>query len=225
MTYGLDLQEPVRSGQGIQTEETFLFQNLPDAWVIGLVIVPAVILFAIWSYGGLRRLERRTRIMLSTLRGIAIAFVVFILFQPAFERVRYTQIQSQIHVLIDDSASMQRRDTYPDENQRIALAQAAGIDEVAGRSRAELVAKVLERPGGLLERLRETYDVRLFRFVRKPLPIHDLGELTSRGPRTPLGDALELHQSAAGAVNLDSLILVSDGRNNAGVPPADVAGK
>ena len=209
----------------IQTEEHFLFLNLPEPWIVGLIILPSIVAFSWWVYGGLSRLERRTRITLATLRGIAIALCLLFLFQPAYERVRYTEVQSQVHVLVDDSASMLRRDTYPDQSQRAGLQAAAGIAELSGESRAELVRKVLERQGGLIDELRKTYDVREFRFVRQPVPVRDLTELTSRGPRTQIGDALELHLSVASSVNLDALVLVSDGRNNAGVPPIEVAGK
>lgn len=209
----------------LQTEETFRFLSAPPAWVIALLIVPAVALFVWWSYGGMQRLEPRARWLLSALRGGAIALCLLALFQPAFERVRYATTRDQIHVLVDDSASMQRKDAYPDAAQRESLTTAAGPGELAATTRSELVRKVLERPGGLLDRLRGNQDVRLFRFMRKPLPVQDLGELTARGTRTQIGDALDLHLGASGAVNLDAVILVSDGRNNAGLDPTDVARK
>lgn len=211
--------------EGLRVTETFLFLNLPELWVIGLLILPATVAFAWWSYGGLSRLEPRTRVMLASLRGLAIALVLLLLFQPVLERVRSTQVQSQLHVLVDDSASMGRRDTYPDAGQRDALAAAARVDELAGRSRRELVQQVLGKPDGLLDKLDEEYDLRLYRFTRKPLPIRDLQELGSRGPRTQIGDALDLHLSTAGAGNIDAVVLVSDGRSNAGLPPVDVAQK
>ena len=83
---------------------------------------------------------------------------------------------------------------------------------------------MLQREGGLLENLEEAYDVRLFRVQRKPVPIRSLEEMTSRGNRTTLGDALDLHLGGAGNQNLEGVILVSDGRNNAGLDPVEVAG-
>jgi uncharacterized membrane protein len=213
------------AAQAIQTEESLLFLDLPAPWVLGMVVLPATVAFAYWAYGGLSRLEPRTRWLLATLRGLAIAICLLLLFQPAIERVRYTEVRTQVHVLVDDSASMQRRDTYPDEDQRAALVAASGSADLARETRADLVRQVLAKPGGLLEQLGAKHDVRLYRFVRKPLPIRDLGELQSRGPRTHIGDALDLHLATAGAVNLDSLILVSDGRSNAGLDPAEVAAK
>ncbi|MBK8978235.1 MAG: hypothetical protein IPM29_20210 [Planctomycetes bacterium] len=218
-------QEPAGE-QAIQTQESFLFLNLPPTWVVALVVLPLTIGFAWWAYGGLSRLEPRTRLLLASLRGLAIAACLFLAFQPAIERVRYTEVQSQVHVLVDDSASMRRKDTYPDDEQRDALqAELGARAEIGALSRAQLVEAVLEAPGGLLERLRAEHDVRLFRFERKPVPITDLAEVQGRSPRTAIGDALDLHLATAGAVNLDTVLLVSDGRNNDGLSPVDVAAK
>jgi hypothetical protein len=221
------LHAPQNPTDSVLTEETFRFLALPELWVVGLVILPAVAVFSWWNYGGLQRLEPRTRVVLASLRFLALLLILIALFQPTFEKIRYTTIQTQVHWLFDDSASMQRRDTYPDESQRRALAAAAGISDgdVAGHNRAELVAKVLGKSGGLLETLRKSHDVRMFRFSRKPLPIRSLDELTARGPRTHIGDALDLHLSGTGSANLDAVILVSDGRNNGGSSPGDAAAK
>jgi uncharacterized membrane protein len=213
-------------GETIQTEEQFLFLALPPLWVLGLVILPATIAFSWWCYGGLKRLDRKTRITLAALRGLAIAICLVVLFQPAWETKRYTQRRTQIHVLVDDSASMGRRDTYPDDQTRAQrLEDAANVSDLATRTRAQLVSDVLGKPGGLVEKLGEEYDVRLFRFVRKPTPIRDFGELRARGPRTPIGDALDLHLGSAGAADVDAVLLVSDGRSNSGLPPEEVAAK
>ncbi|MGA1525705.1 MAG: hypothetical protein ACO4CZ_17195, partial [Planctomycetota bacterium] len=132
----------------IQTEESFLFLDLPAPGVLAMVVLPLLVLFVWWAYGGLGRLEPRTRWTLTVLRGLAIAICLFLLFQPALERIRYTQVRTQVHVLVDDSASMQRRDTYPDEGQQRDLAAAAGITELASHTRADLVQRVLEKPDG-----------------------------------------------------------------------------
>lgn len=204
------------------SEETFRFLAAPPLWVLALLVVPATALFAWWAYSGLQRLERPTRITLSVLRALAIAVCCVLLFQPAFEITTYRRTQNQVHVLVDDSASMGRKDRYPDSEQGSALAAVAG-GEVATQTRAELVRSVLDRPDGLLAELKKTHDVRLFRMQRKPVPIGNLGELTARGNRTALGDALDLHLASASGSNLDAVLVVSDGRNNAGLDPIEVA--
>lgn len=212
-------------GDPVHEETTFRMLALPPLWVVALIVVPGVLLVAWWSYGGLQRLEPRARLLLSVLRGLAVAFVCFLLFQPAWETTTYRKTQNQVHVLVDDSASMTRQDSYPDADQERRLAEAAGTTDLAARTRAQLVDAVLARTGGLLEQLRGHHEVRLFRVQRKPLPIRDLGELTARGSRTQLGDALDLHLAAAAGSNLDAVVLVSDGRNNAGLDPVEAAAK
>jgi uncharacterized membrane protein len=210
-------------GGGTFVEESFRFLAAPPAWVLVLVVMPATVLFAWWSYGGLQRLEPRTRVTLAALRWLAIAVCCVLLFQPAWEITTYRRTQNQVHVLIDDSASMQRKDRYPAPEQHDPLqALLPGVD-VGTLSRREVVAAVLGRSDGLLAKLAKTHDVRLFRVQRKPSPIRDLAELTARGNRTTLGDALDLHLAAAAGSNLDAVVLVSDGRNNAGLDPVAAA--
>lgn len=204
-------------------EQTFRFLQLPPLWVLALVIVPGAALFAYWAYTGLKRIEPRTRIVLASLRFVAILLCCVLLFQPAWETTTYRKTKNQVHVLIDDSASMARRDRYPDEAQQAALQALSGVTDLGTATRQDLVRAVLERPDGLLAKLRQDHDLRLFRNQRKPVAIRDLSELTGHGNRTALGDALDLHLAAISGSNVDAVILVSDGRNNAGLDPIEVA--
>ncbi|MCB9884998.1 MAG: VWA domain-containing protein [Planctomycetes bacterium] len=214
------LQDPESS---TYVEEVFRFANAPPLWVLALIVIPATVLFAWWSYSGLSRLERPTRTVLSVLRWLAIAIACVLLFQPVFEVTTYRKTQNQVHVLVDDSASMSRKDGYPDEDEARQLGKLIGNADLGTLTRRELVTQVLGQSGGLLEKLAATHDVRLFRVQRKPSPIRGLDELTANGNRTTLGDALDLHLGAAGSANLDAVILVSDGRNNGGLEPVEVA--
>ena len=201
----------------------FRFLALPPLWVLALIILPATVAFAWWSYSGLSRLERPTRIVLSSLRWLAIAICIVLLFQPAFETTKYRKTRNQVHILVDDSASMARKDRYPAPEQNESLAEwVPGLD-LGKQTRADLVQKVLEDPAGLLPQLRETHDVRLFRVDGKPTAIRSISELTARGNRTAIGNGLDLHLQSATGANLDAVILVSDGRNNAGLDPVAVA--
>ena len=42
--------------------------------MVGLLIVPGAVAFAVWSYGGLQRLESGNRVLFSVLRGLAMAY-------------------------------------------------------------------------------------------------------------------------------------------------------
>ncbi len=217
-------QDPnVAPETGTWVEESFRFLAAPAPWVTILIVLPATVLFAWWSYHGVSRLSPRLRLVLSLLRWLALVVCVLLLFQPAFETTTYRRTQNQVHVLIDDSASMLRQDRYPDPAQQQALqAILPGVD-LATMSRLQLATAILAREGGLLASLRRTHDVRLFRVQRKPIPVRDLGEVTGRGNRTALGDALDLHLTQSAGGNLDAVLLVSDGRNNAGADPVEVA--
>lgn len=215
---------PAPQDVGTYVEETFRFLSAPPLWVTALIVLPATVAFAWWSYSGLQRLERPTRIVLSLLRWLAIVVCFVLLCEPAFEITTYRRTQNQVHVLIDDSASMQRKDRYPAPEQNEALTALLPGTELATRSRLELVQDLLGRDDGLLAKLAPTHDVRLFRMQRKPTPIRGLDELTARGNRTTLGDALDLHLAANAGSSLDAVIVVSDGRNNAGLDPVEVAG-
>ncbi len=206
-------------------EETFRFLAAPPLWFLALIVVPGTVAIAYWAYTGMQRLERGPRITLAALRGLAIAVCCLLLFQPAWETTIYRKTQNQVHVLIDDSASMTRKDGYPEAAKHDALQALVAPTGLEQMTRADLVTAVLGRKGGLLEQLAKNHDVRLFRVQRKPVPIRDLGELTARGNRTQLGDALDLHLGTASAGNLDAVILVSDGRNNAGLDPVEIAAK
>jgi len=205
------------------TEETFRFLSAPPMWVLALVVLPLTVAFAWWAYSGLSRLERPTRVVLSTLRWLAILFCLFLLFEPAFELTTYRRTRNQVHVLIDDSASMSRLDRYPSEEQRSSLAAWVDEAQLGNETRTELVQQILAAENGLLPQLEQTHDVRLFRVERKPTAIRAIDELTARGNRTALGDALDLHLQTATGSNLDAVVLVSDGRNNAGLDPVEVA--
>lgn len=221
---GLLAQDPPPADGGAFVEESFRFLAAPPLWVVALILVPGTLAFAWWSYGGLARLEPRTRMLLATLRWLAIAACVVLLCQPAFEITTYRRTQNQVHVLVDDSASMQRKDRYPDAEQLGALQSLLPGIDVAATSRLDLARMALARPAGLLATLAQSHDVRLYRMARKPAPIRSLDEVTAQGVRTQLGDALDLHLANNVSANVDAVVVVSDGRNNAGLDPVDVAG-
>jgi hypothetical protein len=154
-------------------EETFRFLAAPPLWVLVLVLLPASVLFAYWAYSGLHRLELRTRVVLSSLRWLALLLCLALVCEPVFEITTYRKTESQVHVLVDDSASMLRKDRYPDGEQQAALAALVGGSEpLSASTRLQLVQRELERPAGLLEQLQQSHAVRLFRVERKPAQSH-----------------------------------------------------
>ncbi len=202
-------------------------------------MIPGIVFAIHWLYRRESTLPRRQRHVLSVLRILAVIVVLIASFRPALETTRNLRIRSEVHFLIDDSASMGRHETYGtelSEELRSALGEKAP-ESLAEWSRSELVSKFFGGGGKdtssraakpakrLLEGLEKDFDLKWYRFSDRSYPISKLSELRSDAPYTRIGDALDLHQGqfADREGKLEAVILVTDGRNNEGVAPTDSA--
>lgn len=164
------LAESVRSG--------LRWHHLPPAWVLVLVILPAVAFAAWWAYRRESDVPRAARALLATLRGLAIGFVLLVLFAPYSELAEVRVVRSHVVVLVDHSQSMGTVDAYEPDDARL-LAAAAGIEqhEVAGLSRLDLARRVLQNPAhGLLDRWTKDFRVHVFGFGSQATPLVSTGE-------------------------------------------------
>ncbi len=206
-----------------ETRDDLRFLSAPDAWVVVLVIIPAIA-FAVWS---VYRRERgrstpRVRAVLGALRACTLLTLVAILFQPVLVSTVVRVIKPRLVLLVDDSASMQENDPYADGDERARLAETTGLqpDEVAAKSRTELVRAVLEHgETPLIERLRESFDTRVYGFdtaVRRNVALGDLG---GRGASTRLGQAIDTVYGELIGTPAAGVVVLSDGRSNEGADP------
>ncbi|HJP02216.1 MAG TPA: hypothetical protein QF764_10650 [Planctomycetota bacterium] len=201
--------------------ETLRFLDLPEAWVGVLIILP---LTAGVAWIGYRRehLQPWARWTLVSLRFVALAILLGVLFRPVFVQRTEEVKPAEVIVLIDDSASMRRMDAYAgDDAAREALAHLAPR-ALGATTRLELAAAGIE--GDLLPLLAEgAYEPRLFRFDEDTAPLPDLTGLTGRGRGTSLGDALSGSLAAHRGRHVTDVVIVSDGRSNGGSSPLDAA--
>jgi len=128
------MQGPSLENEGVYAEETFRFLALPELWQVALVIVPAVLLFAWWTYGGLQRMALRSRVILATLRGLAIGVILFALFQPAVEQVRYTTVRTQVQVLVTTAPAYAAATPTPTTNNSARASRASSRSVPSARS-------------------------------------------------------------------------------------------
>src|SRR5207247_5124143 len=130
--------------------------------------------------------------------------------------------QAEVLVLADDSASMRRKDAYAgDEKVRESLHQLAGKPP-ADAMRFELARAAIE--GVLGPRLKQGgYAARLFRFADSLEPLSDASALAGRGRATHVGDALSQAFAAHRGRHVTDVVVISDGRNNGGLPPLEAA--
>jgi hypothetical protein len=110
------------------------FLNLPPAWVLALVVAPAVLLFARWLYSR-RRVEGRAWLP-AALRAAALALLIVFLLHPVRLTQKVAVERPVAAVLLDDSASLREHD-LPE------LARAQGLP--ADSTRSEIMRHVLER--------------------------------------------------------------------------------
>ncbi len=187
----------------IVTTSRIEFLNAPPVWVIVLVIAPALLLLCRWLYVR-EPLVGRGRWGLATLRGLALALLLLFLFHPVRleQRVR---VERPVGVLlVDDSASLRERDMAE-------LARDQGLSSDA--TRTDVVRSVLAAP---VTGLGERYELLTFAFGENLRALADLSDLAAGDASTRLGDALAALGAETRGRDLAQVVLVSDGRVNAG---------
>ena len=181
------------------------FLNLPPAWVLALVIAPAVLLFARWLYSR-RRVEGRAWLP-AALRAAALALLIVFLLHPVRLTQKVAVERPVAAVLLDDSASLREHD-LPE------LARSQGLP--ADATRSDVMRHVLERP---LADLAERYEVHTFAFGDSLRAVGALSDLQAADGSTRLGDALAALAAETRGRELAAVVLASDGRSNAGREP------
>jgi hypothetical protein len=187
-----------------------LFENLPPSWVLGLVLAPAVVLLAAWAY---RRPERGPRRLLGVLRGLLLALAVALALGPYLRRSEVAEEPAPLALLVDDSASLQRRDALAPE--ALARLQEMGLQAAAEPQRIELLRALLAGswPAGLAER----YELSSWRFADRLAPAaQDGSDLAAEGRATALGSALLDLLAEHRGRRVPDVVVLSDGRSNAG---------
>jgi hypothetical protein len=166
--------------------------------VAAVVLVAAAISVpAVLSYLRVRgKSSARDRAILTALRAAALLVLVACLFRPMLLLSEAVPRRNFVGVLLDDSRSMR-------------------IADRATRTRADFVRDTLGEGGDLLRRLREKFQVRLFRFGAAATRADSAGALRYDDRETRLVDALEGARQDLDAVPLSGLVIVTDGADNA----------
>jgi hypothetical protein len=210
------------------------FHHMPPAWVLFLVILPAVLLLV----GGLYRAERKDvgrlpKIVLTTLRSLAIILVLLLLMGPVLTVETIKARNNFLIVLLDESRSMQKNDPLRTEQEREAVARVTGVqgDDLRRLTRADMVRKVLENPQlKILEDLERKLNLACFTFssvaaskesAKKML--EDYGPATCVGTETAIGDAIKQALASLRGQYVAGVLVFTDGRNNAGIATQEIA--
>ena len=201
--------------------ETFKLLDLPEPWIVVLVILPLTALVA-WIGYAKEPLKARARGTLVVLRFLALLLLLGVLFRPVFVKRREEVKPAEVLLLVDDSASMQRKDAYAgDERVRGAL-QARTGRAPGDQSRSELVRAALDQ--ALLPHLAKGgYVARLSRFAENLEPLPSTASLSARGHATHVGDALQQALATTRGRHVTDVVILSDGRSNGGLAPQEAA--
>ncbi|MDP0496435.1 MAG: hypothetical protein Q7Q73_09530 [Verrucomicrobiota bacterium JB024] len=212
------------------------FEGLNPGWALLIFSVAAVLIVRTY-FKGPGSLGAGKRLLLAILRILAVGVLLFILMEPVVRVTEESTARGMVLVLDDASESMDIRDARPDEQDQERVKIAFG-DQVPEQdpSRRELVEAVAANPAlNLWPSISEKADIIVAPFGRSTdevLPLTSGSEATltteqaaaffrqlpSGKPATAvtdsLGDALGLTVGRP----LTSVVLISDGRNNAGTP-------
>lgn len=166
------------------------------ALVLILAAIAAVLLVGV-LYARVRTLALRDRVVLGTLRALAVLLVLGCLLRPGLVIASAVPQRNVFAILMDDSRSMRIRDVG--DSSRLAQVQRA-FDDTASLSRT----------------LGERFALRRFRFGADASPLASARDLTGAGTRSDLARALDEVREDLNGLPLAGVVLVSDGADNGG---------
>ncbi len=225
----------------LETQSALRWLGAPPAWVTGLIVVPLLIGIVWWSYRRQPGLGRKKKFVLAGLRFAAVVAILVAIYRPAVEVTRNLKVRTELHMLVDDSASMSRQEAYADDRRAALLAalEDKAPDRLSSLPRIDIVKALLggggpgaaERAKGpgraLLTKLEQDFDLRWYRFSDRSDLVASLDDLSARGGSTRIGDTLDLHLSQHGidSSSLEAVILITDGQNNDGLSAVEGAAR
>jgi hypothetical protein len=177
-------------------EPPFPIQQIIGAGVIILLLTIVSYVFASADVGPVRR------IVLVLLRSLALVGIVIVLCRPMAVQPAPEAVEKPLFtVLVDGSASMNTKDE-------------------AGTSRIQAVAAALQAArSGPLQELAQRYQVNYYEFADelRPGTLEDLASRrTAKGAKTDIASALFAAVHAGQGRKQAGILLISDGRDNAG---------
>ena len=203
--------------------ETYVLRGAPPPWVIWLLIVPAIVAFSWFTYRMSGDAPPAVRRILTGLRVLALAFIAVMLMNPSRETQIVERQKTLAVVMVDVSASMERKDGY-ETSADLAdeLRVAGGLKDgetPSDLSRLELVKRVLDRPDAkFLDALAATHDLRVYTFGEGLQTAPPSADWAPRDRVTALGAAIErvLEEPEVKSRAVGGIIVVSDGKNTSG---------
>jgi len=211
------------------------WQHLPPAWVLFLIIIPAILVVI----GALYRREREDvgtgpKVFLTLLRAGLLLLTLVLLMGPVLTVETIKKRKAFILVLLDESRSMQKVDLLQTDQEREAVSKVTGVTgeaELRQLTRADVVKKVLENPKlRILEELENKLNVAYFTFSstatsresREKL-LEEYRKETCIGTETAIGDAIKAALNSLRGQYVAGVVVFTDGKNNSGMATKEIA--
>ncbi len=183
-----------------------------------------------------RELSPRRRAMLVGLRALVFLAVAIMLLEPVLVSSHQETLRSHLAVIVDDSESMRFADPYTDDTKAAEAAAGLRLRSANGKSpvdrlrespRIDLVKAALGAQMEALGKGREVFLYDLESAARTgtagPARTRRLDQVEPKRSVSPLGDALRGAIAAHRGRPVAGIVLVTDGRSNAGEDPIRVA--
>jgi hypothetical protein len=173
----------------------FLFASGWPAWLLALLCL-AIFGALLWLLSQRRgnNLKGSRWIWIAALQGIVFAVLLTMLWRPALRVTALKPQQNVVAVVLDDSRSMTlKHDTA---------------------SRADTAKQLLN--DGLLEKLRNRFQVRVYRAGASLERIQDLNSVTGGQNVTHLGASLKQIMEESATLPIGAVVMLTDGSDNAG---------
>ena len=165
-------------------------------------LIIAILIGAIGAYFVYRRtnppLPPTRRYILTFLRFLSIAVIIFMLADPVLLSFHRKDIVPSIALLVDDT-------------QSLTIADNTG-------NRVKKVQSFLQSDA--LEKIEEKYPVVKFSFSDS---IHPFDKLKFDGTATAIGEVLSDILDTSEALDIEAVVLVSDGQSNIGIDPVSIS--
>lgn len=208
--------------QAIDTgmRESFKLADAPQAWVVVLVLAPLAVLVCVLGYRG-ESISSSAKLALGVLRFLALALLCLVIFRPVKVERREEVQKAEVVVLVDDSASMLRKESYAaSEPLRRAAARYAKTE---GETTRSAVAQGLVRDELVPALAAKGYLPRVYTFADTVAAQGEGWSSHAHGATTRIGDALAQVLAAYRGHHLTDVVVVSDGRQTSGSPALDAA--
>jgi uncharacterized membrane protein len=206
----------------------------------GAMLLGAFVWWSYWRQEAHRALPAWKRRLLAGLRFTLFALLLLLLLRPVLALEMEENIRRTVVLLVDSTKSMNIRDQRTDDadlkRAQIGIGAINSLDQpldtgradaAAHISRAELVKAVLGNDHlHLLDDLKKDFNVETWLFGQTAAPVDGPGWLADYHPAsntTAIGDALAGVLERKRGQPVAGIVLITDGGNNAGSPPAEAA--